>query len=240
MNTVCGMHKHKKLDRMLPRSYPMGMEGDSKKMEFNYNDGGRSTYFKAKNVDDSATRAIAIAMKRDYKEVYDELNRMAREDMLKRHKKGSSRDGLWKGTWKRYLKDAGWIYVPTCKFGSHEKKMALVDGALPPRGRFIIQLSGHLTTLIDNVINDTYDCSRQQFMNWMTGEVTTNDERCIYGYWREPTREEAEAAGVAKATKDAKATRDGASTGRKTSGHHSRKGNKPVGKQPTGNSGGHQ
>lgn len=42
-------------------------------MEYNYNDGGRSKYFKAECVNDCVTRAIAIATERDYKEVYNEI-----------------------------------------------------------------------------------------------------------------------------------------------------------------------
>lgn len=37
-------------------------------MDFVYNDGGRSRYFKAKSVGDCVTRAIAIATRTDYKE----------------------------------------------------------------------------------------------------------------------------------------------------------------------------
>ena len=158
-------------------------------MEFKYNDGGRSEYFKAKDVGDCVTRAIAIAMRKDYKEVYDELNRRSKADRSKRHGKGSSRDGVYKSVWKKYLKDAGWIYVTTCGFGSRAKKLRFVDGALPAKGRLIVQLSGHLTALIDGVVNDTYDCSRQQYVDWATGDVVTNDERCVYGYWKEPIKE---------------------------------------------------
>ena len=158
-------------------------------MEFNYNDGGRSGYFKAKDVGDCVTRAIAIAMEKDYKEVYDELNRMSKAERSKRRRSGSSRDGICKSVWKKYMKSAGWIYVPTCEFGSHAKKLKLVDGALPRKGRFIVQLSRHLTALIDGVINDTYDCSRRQYTDWATGMTVTNDERCVYGYWKEPAEE---------------------------------------------------
>ena len=60
---------------------------------------------------------------------------------------------------------------------------------MPAKGRLIVQLSRHLTALIDGVINDTYDCSRQQYTDWATGDVVTNDERCVYGYWKEPVKE---------------------------------------------------
>lgn len=41
-------------------------------MDFVYNDGGRSKYFKG-NAGDCVTRAIAIATGFDYKEVYDNI-----------------------------------------------------------------------------------------------------------------------------------------------------------------------
>ena len=162
-------------------------------MEFNYNDGGRSKYFKANNVGDCVTRAIAIATGRDYKEVYDTLNEMAKKESTKKHrghKRSQSRNGVFKETWKRYLAQAGWVHVSTCVIGSRNSKVKFVDGALPEKGTYIVQLSRHLTTLIDGVINDTYDCSKKQYYDWESGDLMTNDERCVYGYWRAPTEDE--------------------------------------------------
>ena len=51
-------------------------------MEFVYSDGGRSKYFKANNVGDCVTRAICNATGKDYKEVYDALNDMAKDGTL--------------------------------------------------------------------------------------------------------------------------------------------------------------
>ena len=162
-------------------------------MKFKYNDGGRSKYFKADNVGDCVTRAIAIALNKDYKEVYDELNKMAKKESTKRHrghKRSQSRNGVFKETWKRYLAKAGWVHVSTCAIGSTKGKLRFVDGALPEQGTYIVQLSRHLTTLVDGVINDTYDCSKKKYYDWETGDLVTNDERCVYGYWRAPTPEE--------------------------------------------------
>ena len=46
-------------------------DSDGKNLAFQYNDGGRSRYFKAQKVGDCVTRAFAIATGKDYKEVYD-------------------------------------------------------------------------------------------------------------------------------------------------------------------------
>ena len=43
-------------------------------MEWVYDDGGRSKYFKAEHVGDCVCRAIAIGTGKDYKEVYDLIN----------------------------------------------------------------------------------------------------------------------------------------------------------------------
>ena len=171
-------------------------------MEFNYNDGGRSKYFKANNVGDCVTRAIAIALEKDYKEVYNELNQMAKKESTKRHrghKRSQARNGVFKETWKRYLDKAGWIHVSTCKVGSRQEKLKFVDGALPNKGTYIVQLSRHLTVLKDGVINDTYDCSKKDYYDWESGDLMTNEERCVYGYWRAPNKEEKEMQDSTKA-----------------------------------------
>ena len=42
-------------------------------MDWVYDDGGRSKYFKAKDVGDCVIRSVAIATGRDYLEVYNEI-----------------------------------------------------------------------------------------------------------------------------------------------------------------------
>ena len=163
-------------------------------MEFVYSDGGRSKYFKANNVGDCVTRAICNATGKDYKEVYDALNDMAKRESVKKHrgnKRSNSRNGVFKETWKRYLRNIGWIYHSTCELGSHKNKLKFVNGSLPDKGNVIVQLSRHLTCLKDGVIYDTYDCSKKDYYDF-NGDLVTNEERCVYGYWTEPTKEEIE------------------------------------------------
>ena len=158
---------------------------------FNYNDGGRSKYFKGTNVGDCCTRAIAIATGKDYKEIYDRINQLAKKESVKRHRRhqrSQARNGVFKETWKKVLDELGWVHVSTCGIGCREK-VKFVDGALPTKGTYIVQLSKHLTVLKDNVINDTYDCSKKEYYNFY-GDLEVNDERCVYGYWRAPTQEE--------------------------------------------------
>lgn len=161
-------------------------------MKFIYSDGGRSKYFKADNVGDCVTRAICNATGLDYKYVYDRLNEMAKKESVKRHRRhqrSQSRNGVFKETWKRFLKEIGWVHHSTCEIGSSKEKVKFVEGALP-NGVLIVQLSRHLTCLKDQVIYDTYDCSKKDYYDWQTGDLVTNEERCVYGYWTAPKEEE--------------------------------------------------
>lgn len=162
-------------------------------MEFVYSDGGRSKYFKADNVGDCVTRAICNATGKDYKEVYDRLKEMAKRESTKNHrgnKRSSVRDGVFKETWKRYLKEIGWVHHSTCEVGSHKEKVKLVPGSLPS-GNLIVQISRHLTCLKDGVIYDTYDCSKKDYYDEF-GNLVTNTERCVYGYWTAPSQKDLE------------------------------------------------
>lgn len=124
-----------------------------------YNDGGRAKYFTANKVGDCVTRAVAIAVNKDYKEVYDEITKLVGY---------TPRNGVRKQDTKKVMKHFGGRWVATMTIGSG-CKVHLNDSELPS-GRIVCNLSGHVTCVIDGVINDTYDCSR-------------NGTRCVYGYW---------------------------------------------------------
>ena len=147
-------------------------------MEFVYNDGGRSKYFKGQNAGDCVVRAIANATGKDYKEIYDKLaNRIKayssqRNDKvakyLRRKNKKSPRNGVHKEIYTQYLKDIGWKFVPTMKIGSG-CKVHLKSNELP-KGVLIVSVSRHITCVKDGVLYDTYDCTR-------------DEKRCVYGYF---------------------------------------------------------
>ena len=133
-------------------------------MRFIYNDGGRSNYFKGKKgVGDCAIRAIAIATGLDYKKVYDDLKAL--------NNGTSCRNGTPKNVDKKYLTKLGWTWHPTMQIGQGCK--VHLDADELPAGTLIVSVSKHLTCVIDGVINDTYDCSR-------------DGSRCVYGYWTKP------------------------------------------------------
>lgn len=130
------------------------------KMNWVYNDGGRSKYFKAENVGDCSIRAIAIAMNKDYKEVYNALKKL--------NGGKSCRDGTPKKIDKKYISQNGWTWTPTMSIGSGCKVHLNADEL--PNGTLIVSVSKHLVCVKDHVIYDTYDCSR-------------DGTRCVYGYW---------------------------------------------------------
>lgn len=140
------------------------------KLEFNYNDGGRSNYFKGMT-GDCVCRAISIGTGMDYKTVYDMINEKAKHEKITKRKKSKSnaRTGVYKRNFKEILKELGWTWVPLMTIGSGCTNH-LAQGEIPMDKTIICSLSHHLTCVVNGVLNDTYDCSRE-------------GTRCVYGYW---------------------------------------------------------
>jgi hypothetical protein len=67
--------------------------------EWIYDDGGRSKYFKG-ITEDCVCRSISIATGSDYKEVYDLINSLSKNERTGKRKKGksSARTGVYKNT----------------------------------------------------------------------------------------------------------------------------------------------
>lgn len=157
-----------------------------------YNDGGRSTYFKGKKVGDCVARAVAIASGIDYKKVYDTFaEKQSKQRVTKKHLRYATYNHTsarysWKDGKVRFAKTAqhgvavkrkwfkdqmrewGFRWVPTMKIGSGCQVHLRADEL--PKGRLVVAVSKHYTCVIDGVVNDTYDCSR-------------DGTRCVYGYW---------------------------------------------------------
>lgn len=141
-----------------------------RRLLFQYNDGGRAEAGYRGKVRDCATRAIAIATRRSYEEIYRELAEEAAAAADAR-RRNHPRTGLRKDTVKGYLRRIGWRWTPTMRIGTG-CTVHLREGELPP-GRLIVAVSKHLCAVIDGVIHDTHDCSR-------------SGRRCVYGYWMCP------------------------------------------------------
>lgn len=136
-------------------------------MKWQYNDGGRDEAGYTGDTNDCVVRAVAIIAGIDYQQVYDDIYALAKTERRSKNRKTRSgaRNGVHKVTWRKYIKSLGFEWVPTMKIGGG-CRVHLRDKELP-RGRLIVRVSKHLTAVIDGVIHDTHDCSR-------------NGSRCVY------------------------------------------------------------
>ncbi len=139
-------------------------------MDFVFDDGGREAAgFKGKT-GDCVCRAIAIATEMPYKEVYDLINETAKSERASKRKRGksSARTGVYIGTIRKVMERLGWKWYPTMAIGKgctvHLRKDEL------PSGRLVVSVSRHEVAVIDGVVHDTYDCTR-------------DGSRCVYGYY---------------------------------------------------------
>lgn len=139
-------------------------------MKFSYNDGGRKGAGYLGQTSDCVTRSIAIATGKPYQEVYDALNTLQKSlKQTKRVRGSSSRTGVSRAIYGFYLESLGWEFVPTMGIGTG-CKVHLKDGELPS-GNIIARVSKHMVAVIDGVIQDTHDPSR-------------DGTRCVYGYFQ--------------------------------------------------------
>ena len=148
-------------------------------IKFNHNDGGRAKAGRKGRTGDCVCRAICIATGLPYEQVYKRLAEgNATQRMSKRTSVSKARTGRRTASYgifttrkwfKDYMRELGFEWTPTMHIGSgcttHLKSDEL------PKGRLVVNVSKHLTSVIDGVLNDTYDCSR-------------NGTRCVYGYWK--------------------------------------------------------
>ena len=138
---------------------------------FNFNDGGRKEAGFKGDTGDCVCRAIAIVTGKSYKEVYDTLNVLAKTERIEIRKirKSNSRTGTYRTTYDKYLKSLGYEWIPTMGIGTG-CKIHLCENELP-KGKVIVRVSRHMVAVIDGVVNDTHDCSRE-------------GKRCVYGYYK--------------------------------------------------------
>lgn len=142
----------------------------SKPTTWVYDDGGRESAGYVGSTGDCVVRAIAIATGIRYQVVYDTLNELSQlERPRKRRRRSSSRNGVRRSTIQKYLRSIGWTWVPIMAIGSGCKVHLRADEL--PSGRIIVSLSKHISAVIDGVVHDTHDPSR-------------DGTRCVYGYWR--------------------------------------------------------
>lgn len=152
-------------------------------MTFKYNDGGRLAAGYRGYTRDCVCRAIVIASRRPYEEVYDRLAQgMADQRVSKRHPRKSPRSAsngvtTTRQWFKDYMKELGFTWIPTMFIG-RGCTVHLHEGELP-NGRLVVALSRHYTAVINQSIHDLYDPRRNTIRE--DGSVS---RRCVYGYWK--------------------------------------------------------
>lgn len=133
-------------------------------------DGGRAAAgFKGK-AGDCAARSIAIVTGKPYSEVYAAINALGTTERIGKRKRGKSnaRTGVYGKTARKYMQSLGWKWTPTMSIGSGCKVHLRADEL--PAGKLMVFVSRHFTAVVDGIIYDTHDCSR-------------DGNRCVYGYF---------------------------------------------------------
>jgi len=139
----------------------------TKLLEFQFNDGGRSHSKFTGSTGDCVVRAIAIATNQDYESVYQRCAEINKKCGLPK----SCRNGVNTKSkhFKEYMQELGFTWVVTNQIGSSEKVHLRADEL--PNGKIICKLSKHVVAVINHKLLDTYDCSR-------------DGTRMVYGYWQ--------------------------------------------------------
>ena len=141
------------------------------------NDGGRAAAGFKGGAGDCVVRSIAIAANLPYLQVYEDLRQanaryaQERDNKLSRllNQRGSSpRNGNHRNVFHDYILAQGFEWVPTMKVGAGCQVHLRPDEL--PKGTLIVKVSKHLTAVLDGVIHDTHDPSR-------------DGTRCVYGYY---------------------------------------------------------
>ena len=135
-------------------------------MKFIYDDGGRKEAGFKGTTGDCVCRSVSIATGLPYSEVYKLINEFGKKECRK--DKSSARTGVYKATIRRIMEHLGWEWHPTMFVGQGCKVHMREDEL--PKGRIVVNLSRHSAAVIDGVLYDTYDCTR-------------NGTRCVYGYF---------------------------------------------------------
>jgi hypothetical protein len=136
-----------------------------------HDDGGREAAGYKGSAGDCAVRAAAIATGLPYQDVYATLNDIAKRERPRGgRRRSSAREGVYSQTLRWLMERLGWEWVPTMGIGTGCTVHLRADEL--PEGRLVVRCSKHYTAVIDGVVHDTHDPSR-------------DGTRCVYGYYRE-------------------------------------------------------
>jgi hypothetical protein len=150
------------------------------RLPFVYDDGGRAAAGFRGRADDCVARAVAIAAALPYADVYASIAKgvgAERGSNAATARRGVRTRRKW---FRDYMCGLGFTWVPTMRVGQG-CTTHLAQGELP-MGRLVVSLSKHAAAVLDGVIHDTFDPSRETEVVDASGEVRIS-RRCVYGYW---------------------------------------------------------
>lgn len=144
--------------------------------QYKYNDGGRQEAGRKGSTGDCVARAVAIAAELPYEQVYTALAKGNATQRRTKHvaasRAGRATASLGINTtrkwFKEYMAGLGFTWTPTMLIGQGCKVHLRADEL--PKGRLVVAVSRHYVAVLDGIINDIYDPSR-------------DGTRCVYGYW---------------------------------------------------------
>lgn len=134
-------------------------------LPWRHDDGGRAAAGFRGRADDCVCRAVAIAARRPYREVYDTIAAWNAQHGRTR----SAREGVANRHLRALMASVGGMWTPTMTIGSGTTTHLAV-GELP-EGRIVARVTRHVVAVIDGVVHDDHDPSR-------------GGMRAVYGYWR--------------------------------------------------------
>jgi len=136
---------------------------------YEYDDGGRAAAGFKGSAGDCGVRAAAIATEQPYYKVYEWINEIAQAEQPIRGKRSNARTGIFRKTLNTFMEEQGFLWTPTMGIGTG-CTVHLTPHELPG-GRIVARVSKHFVAVVDGVVHDTYDPTR-------------DGTRCVYGYWK--------------------------------------------------------
>lgn len=131
-----------------------------RRLPYNKNDGGRSNYFNGK-ANDCVVRGIAIATGKDYMDTYNELLNAIKDGV------NIDIDGVKPRIVKKYLESLGWKYND---FHGKGGKITKNNPNIPKKGIIICNTPGHITTIVDGIIQDNFNSSEMELEGYFYKE----------------------------------------------------------------------
>jgi hypothetical protein len=129
---------------------------------YKYSDGGRLEAGYKGKAGDCVTRAISIATGRPYKDIYKLLSAQNKIDFGV----SSARNGIYKITYERLLKEMGYSWHKAPVFVGRKAKTT----DMPKDKIVIVRMAHHIVAVVNGVAHDTYDSTHKM----------------VYGYWAKP------------------------------------------------------